>query len=154
MDQAQIIAQKLINPNQPRVQLTDPSQALKEAFIKTTNGVNDAEKIAKSLVNTGAEKFAQVTDLKRGVGAGDDEVYQPIAQQAFKSVANYISPSPSNFLLNRVLPANVAASMIKKNEKSAAEMYREAKASLKGNFGTVVVKPDPVPKLGSVTIKP
>lgn len=153
MDQAQLIAQKLINPSQPRTQFTDPSQAFKEALARSRSGVKEAEQIASNLVNRSAEKFGQLTDLKLQAGAGPDETYQPIAQQAFKSVADYVTPSPSNFLLNKVAPASVAASMIKKNEKSAAELYRDAKAGLKSAFGTVVVK-DTAPKIGTVTVKP
>lgn len=149
---------------------------LGQAFSDITEPINQLDAPVNAVINKGAEKFAQLTDLKRGAGAGDDETYQPIAKAAFNNFAGSVAPTPSNLIMsgagkvlpifNAVKPGAIANSM--RVEKSAAEMYRDAKAASAGsqfgtttvlntgnNLGKVIVKETkPITNFGTVTVKP
>jgi hypothetical protein len=130
---------------------------LGKAFSDIAEPIEKLDGPVNKFINSGAQKFGQLTDLTGGA----DKDHQARAASAFNIAANLVAPTPSNLIMGgvskvlpimkAVKPSAVAGSM--NAPKSAAELFREAKAANKAGFGTVVVK-DSVPKLGTVTVKP
>jgi hypothetical protein len=152
-----------LNGNQaPKIaaRMLAPKMSLGQAFSDITEPIDKLDAPVNNLIDKAATKFAQQTDLSRGT----DKDHAGRASTAFNIAAGMIAPTPSNLMLggaakalpilNAIKPSAIANSV--KVEKSAAELYREAKAANKvGGFGTVTVKDTkPMTSFGTVTVKP
>jgi hypothetical protein len=149
-DSANILA---LNGAAPKIaaRLAKPQMNLGDAFSAITEPIEKLDAPANALIDSASKKFGQLTDLT----GGKDKDHQERAGTAFNIAASMVAPTPSNVMLGGVgKVAKVAKTVKPVVQKSAAEIYRDAKAGMKANgFGTVVVKDSPAP-LGTVTVKP
>jgi hypothetical protein len=151
-DSADILA--IAGSNAPKIaaRMIKPQMNLGDAFSTITEPIEKVDKPVNDVIDKIGKKFGQLTDLT----GGKDTAHQERAEAAFNTAAGFIAPTPSNILMSGITPVKVAAKMVKPAaQKSAAELYREAKALQKSSdFGKVVVKEAPKPNFGSVTVKP
>ncbi|MEZ0209253.1 MAG: hypothetical protein ACAH17_03710 [Candidatus Paceibacterota bacterium] len=156
-DSANILA--LAGNQAPKIaaKMLKPHLSLGTAFQQITEPIEAMDRPANELIDKAGQKFGQLTDLTRG----KDKDHQERAAGAFKTAVGFVAPTPSNLMfsgaskvlpiMKAVKPSAVAESM--RAQKSAAELYRDAKAAIKSQgWGSVVVKPDAATPIGSVKI--
>lgn len=146
---------KIIAKTMPRTNF-----GLGKAFGDILEPVEKLDKPVNDAVKFVSDKVAEQTNLvPKNAQSPTTEYAETVRRAGLDTALNIAAPTPSSLLVGKAMPLMKAAKGTQIAEKmvkpqSAAEMYREAKAAIKSNFGTVVVKPDAVPKLGSVIIKP
>lgn len=168
----------LVGSQAPKIAagMLKPNFNLGKAFSDITEPINKLDAPVNSLIEKGAEKFANLTDLKKGATGQADETYQPIAKGAFNTFMGAITPTPSSMLMG--MPGT-ASKVVNKMIKpiSAAEQYLAKKGitvidsaadKAAQNFGTVTkqiqhgpeyfgatkLAPEAAAPLGNVSVVP
>lgn len=168
--QAPKIAKGMIKPSMNLMDaasaIAEPAEKLDEATgaTKAVNSTSDtltniAARIPRYFENMIAPFTSKSADEKQRVNV---EKQAEKVRPAVNLATNIVAPVPSNLMFGGALKVGKGLGIAKKMAtaepviaKSAAELYREAKAGIKANgWGTVVATPDAVQPIGKVRVIP